>query len=250
MESGQQNRSPGERPKYVWDREKLAWVEAGETTTGEASAPGEGVPESGGTGEEARQDTSVGSADAEAVEAVLEQEAEYRGAWIRLAGVIIDYVVLIIIGFILMRFAGAPSWITLVLGFIYFVSFWLWRGQTPGKMIIRAKIVRTNGSSIGPLNAVARYLFYLVPSFAPILFFVARIPGAVPVIDVSIGSVLSLVGAIIGLILVGVNSEKRGLHDLVAGTCVINTRPPQMGDYRTQRGPDNGGKASRALDEA
>jgi uncharacterized RDD family membrane protein YckC len=167
------------------------------------------------------------------VEAAIEAEGlEYKGALIRLLAFVIDIIALIIIAAILSAIFGTESdvatYLTLAAGFIYFVGFWSWRGQTPGKMVIRAKIVKSDGSPIGFGNAILRYLFYLIPSFAPILFFAGLAVSLLP-----------LPIAIIGFIIIVMSSRKQGLHDMVAGTYVIDSRAIVLEPYTDELAQPN-----------
>ncbi|HEY32558.1 MAG TPA: RDD family protein [Dehalococcoidia bacterium] len=75
----------------------------------------------------------------------------------------------------------------------YFICFWRWRGQTPGKMIMRLKIVHFNGAGMGWGGAVMRFLGYII----------------------SILLVLS------GFFWIPVDIRRQGFHDKIADTFVI-----------------------------
>ena len=75
----------------------------------------------------------------------------------------------------------------------YLVCFWAWRGQTPGKMLLRLKIVRIDGSDIDWGVAVIRFLSYI----------------------------MSVVLLFIGYLWVAFDAYKQGLHDKMADTYVI-----------------------------
>ncbi len=54
-------------------------------------------------------------------------------------------------------------WLVFALGFVgYFVGFWGWRGQTPGKIITRLKITTLDGARIGWDRAAIRFIGYLL----------------------------------------------------------------------------------------
>ena len=210
MADQKREESSGPGPRYVWDPNKLAWVE---TTEERVTAK---VPVEQPRGKDIEE---VVPEDVTAEAMVEAPVLQYRGAWIRLAAMIIDFIILTIIITIIDAVTNVPGWSGAILGLVYFVGFWSWRGQTPGKMLLGAKIVKADGSPISFVNAIIRWLFYLIPSFAPIL-------GLAPVIK-AIADNLSLfvvLCAIIGMAVIGFNSRKRGIHDLVAGTCVISTR--------------------------
>jgi uncharacterized RDD family membrane protein YckC len=211
---------PGQNVRYVWDDQKLSWVAVTETPTEEAQIEpatevnSEPVPVEAISGESALVEGVAVEAEAEAV------ALEYKGALIRLAAALIDFVLLTIVGWILRIIIGRvggvqhmPEYVVLSYGLIYFGGFWWWRGKTPGKMVIGAKVVRTDGSPVGMERAFLRFLFYLVPIYGPIVFFTSLVSAwftfALP---------------IVGLLSIFFSRQRRGIHDLIAGTCVVNTR--------------------------
>ena len=137
----------------------------------------------------------------------------YAGFWIRLGAFMIDLAIMSIISIpIIVAIMGSSEWLAaggylivgpymmlgvfVLIGLVYFPSFWTWRGQTPGKMTLGIKIIRTNGNPISFGRAALRYLGYLV-------------------------CYLSLY---IGFVVIAFQKQKRGVHDLIADTCVITTR--------------------------
>jgi uncharacterized RDD family membrane protein YckC len=86
----------------------------------------------------------------------------------------------------------------------YFIGYWIWRGQTPGQMLTRVKIVRKDDQKIKLINVILRYLIgYSI---------------------VYIALSLLIVPAIVLFIAAALNNKKRGLHDLIAGTCVVKIK--------------------------
>jgi len=86
----------------------------------------------------------------------------------------------------------------------YFIGYWIWRGQTPGQMLTRVKIVRKDGQKIALINVILRYLIgYSIVYIALSLLIV-------PAIGLFIAAAL--------------NNKKRGLHDLIAGTYVVKIK--------------------------
>lgn len=216
MENKEQEGSAEPRTRYVWDHNKLAWVETVEEPTVEE------VPV-----EKPMEQTSAEIAEeANLVEAVEEAEwLEYRGPFSRGVAIIIDVILLFIVHSILAVAFGTetavegteetikmlPQWMLFVMGFIYFVGFWTWRGQTPGKLLLGAKVVKLDGSPVGLGRSVLRYIVFMV--YGTIIGFFA---------DITYVAVLLILIAFMVIVL---NRRKRGIHDLVAGTCVINSRP-------------------------
>ena len=83
---------------------------------------------------------------------------------------------------------------------VYFAIFWVWRGQTPGKMVMEIKVVRPDGSNVTPLIALLRYLGYIVSA-----------------------ALLS-----IGFIWIAFDKQKQGFHDKIAGTFVVIVPQPKI----------------------
>ena len=88
-----------------------------------------------------------------------------------------------------------------VLSAIYHIGFWCWRSATPGKLALNIYVAYPDGTRIRPDTAILRFIVYMV-SF--------MILG---------------IGALISLVLVNVDRDRRSLHDRVAGTIVIAGRP-------------------------
>ena len=121
---------------------------------------------------------------------------EYAGFWVRLGAGIIDLLILgLIVGIIAYVFASPIIWVTvgLLVSVAHFVGFWLWRGQTPGKMAVGIKVIRTDSSPLTWQCALLRYSGYIVS--AMILF--------------------------IGFIWIAFDSRKQGIHDRIANTYVV-----------------------------
>ena len=85
------------------------------------------------------------------------------------------------------------DWFDLALNLVYYtgsIGFW---ATTLGKRPFRLYVVRTDGSKVGLGRAMARYFAYI----------------------------LSAITLGIGFIMIGLRSDKRGLHDLICDTVVI-----------------------------
>ena len=122
---------------------------------------------------------------------------EYAGFWVRFAAYIIDAVILFVVGALIWGFTDLSYAADCLVGWIiavtYTVGFWTWRGQTPGKMALSVKIVRTDGRPVGPGKAILRYLGYYV----------------------------SAIILLIGFFMIAFDSRKQGLHDKIAETYVV-----------------------------
>lgn len=148
---------------------------------------------------------------------------DYAGFWIRLLALIIDGAILGVVIWVFnglwpLAFgrgwmgglagatisygeAGAVFWIlTFLIPFLvivaYFICFWGWRGQTPGKMAMKIRIVRFTGESTGWGDAVMRFL----------------------------GFIISVLFVFIGHLWIAFDSRRQGWHDKIAETYVIRAR--------------------------
>ena len=135
----------------------------------------------------------------------------YVGFWARVTASLVDTVLLCIILYpVLTLIYGREYWTSaslirgpadLVLQWVLpplaIIAFWIARQATPGKMVIRAKIVDAEtGAPLTRGQAIGRYLGYYV----------------------------SLFGLGLGFFWVGWDKRKQGWHDKLAGTVVIRPR--------------------------
>ena len=85
----------------------------------------------------------------------------------------------------------------------YFVTFWSTTGQTPGDRLMRIQVRRAAGSGpLSPRRALLR-LAFLTLAAVPLLL------GFLPILF---------------------DDRRRGLHDLLAGTVVVEAPEPARGD--------------------
>ena len=132
----------------------------------------------------------------------------YAGFWVRFLAFLIDGILLAII-----TAPFAPAWgsnftanstnfqgsvdvnpIGTLVGLIYLVAMWAWRGQTIGMMPFNMKVVGVaDGKNIDIFRGVLRYVGFII--------------AAIPLL--------------IGLIWAAFDSRKQGWHDKIAGTVVI-----------------------------
>lgn len=134
-------------------------------------------------------------------------EHQYAGFWRRLLAQIIDAIILGVLGYLLFGSAvtnvtGADglysvnvsftNWQTLI-PVLYTILFWIWKGATPGKMVLGMKIINVDGSDLTWGRAIGRYFAYFV----------------------------SAIVIFIGFIWIGFDSKKQGWHDKLAGTYVV-----------------------------
>ena len=135
---------------------------------------------------------------------------EYVGFWKRVVATLIDVVILLVITLpLLLAIYGreylereldagfAGFWdvmLQVVLPAIAVIALWKFRGATPGKMAISAKIVDAySGAAPATGKLVVRYFAYLV----------------------------SMLPLGLGFIWIGIDRRKQGFHDKIAGTLVV-----------------------------
>lgn len=154
---------------------------------------------------------------------------QYGGFWLRFVAIVIDGLILWIPSLILRKLVAAatgfapyqptpfmtPSEVFSSMGAYFFSvgmlaqtvagtvlacsyeAFFIVRfGATPGKMALGLKVVRPDGSGIQVGRAIGRYF----------------------------AKVLNYFTLFIGFIMAGVDTQKRGLHDMICDTRVIKTR--------------------------
>jgi uncharacterized RDD family membrane protein YckC len=85
----------------------------------------------------------------------------------------------------------------------YFVTFWTTTGQTPGDRVMRVRVLRENGGTLGPWRATLR----LAAAVLGLVFFLGYLP-------------------------ILFNHRRRALHDWVGGTVVVNELTATRGTHR------------------
>lgn len=139
----------------------------------------------------------------------LDCQQEYAGFWIRSAAAIIDTVILLmlILPMIYLIYSSYylgsersidGGWETLfswLFPFVLTVLFWTYRSATPGKMILKLKIVDAKtGEPLSITQSIIRYLGYYLSSIM-----------------------------CLGFIWIIFSRKKQGWHDMLAGNVVVRT---------------------------
>jgi uncharacterized RDD family membrane protein YckC len=138
----------------------------------------------------------------------MQEEWEYVGFWARTVAAIIDLILQVIICAPL-TMAVYGTWtspdgryfqgpfdvvINAVLPAVAVIAFWLWKGATPGKLAMSARVVDADtGHPMTTGQAVLRYVSYIV--------------SALPLF--------------VGFFWAGLDRRKQAWHDKIAGTVVI-----------------------------
>ena len=120
---------------------------------------------------------------------------EFAGFRRRLVAFIADAAIIVAIAMALSSLFPFAENITVrtIVGIAYHVGFLAWRGQTPGKILLNIKVIRTDGGLVSLGYALLRFLGY----------------------------VLSFVVIGIGFLQIIYDPRKQGWHDKIADTYVI-----------------------------
>ena len=133
----------------------------------------------------------------------------YAGFWVRFLAFVIDAIVIGLLSAALIPITGAQITTTTngvvtvnvvgnaystLIGLVYFIGFWAWRGQTVGMMPFNMQVVSVaDGKKIDIVRALLRYVGFII--------------AAIPLL--------------IGLIWAAFDARKQGWHDKIASTVVI-----------------------------
>jgi uncharacterized RDD family membrane protein YckC len=132
----------------------------------------------------------------------------YAGFWVRFLAILIDGILLGILTSVLAPFSGpqftmvgnqiavhaGSNAIGTLIGLVYFVALWSWRGQTIGMMPFNMQVVGVaDGKRIDVFRGLLRY----------------------------VGVIISIIPLFLGLIWAAFDPRKQGWHDKIASTVVI-----------------------------
>ncbi|MBT4521182.1 MAG: RDD family protein [Halieaceae bacterium] len=135
---------------------------------------------------------------------------DYAGFWVRVGAALIDTVLLlVIVSPVMSLIYGQEYWVgearahglwDIVLNYFFpaiaVILFWIYKSATPGKMVLKLKIVdATTGDKPSTGQLIGRYLGYYV----------------------------SMLPFFLGIIWVGIDKRKQGWHDKLAGTIVVKS---------------------------
>jgi uncharacterized RDD family membrane protein YckC len=124
------------------------------------------------------------------------REVRYGGFWIRVAASLVDWLILVIAGYVIDQSLGAglAAFVNLLLGWLYYTYLESSSAQgTMGKVLFGLAVTNERGERIGFGRANGRYW----------------------------AKILSTLTLGIGFLMVGWTQRKQGLHDFVAGTLVV-----------------------------
>lgn len=132
-------------------------------------------------------------------------ELKKAGFWMRVSALIIDEIILVILTYILLQIIKPlisvelfhSLWFIIFfyefLDYNYYTLFWFFGGQTPGKKILKTKLIKVDGSNFTYKDAFIRYWSWMIG--------------------------VALLG--IGYFWIAFHKNKQGWNDIAAGTYVI-----------------------------
>lgn len=95
-----------------------------------------------------------------------------------------------------------------------FLMEWLFRGQTPGKMLLRVKVVSSDGTPPSPAQCLVRWMFLFVDAYSTVLLAFVN----------SWTIVFTAFGPLVGIARIERSPFRQRYGDMAADTFVVNTR--------------------------
>ncbi|MFA6451632.1 MAG: RDD family protein [bacterium] len=159
----------------------------------------------------------------------------YAGFWRRVAALIIDVIVLALFGALLLYLyfeiiAKMGYWgfvIGAVISGTYYTLCWgeLGKGRTVGKLALNIRVVTKDGGILKYNHALLRFLIFNAFFLVQALNIIISISGNQYVVGISL--FLFLIPILIYILAYGLvvfHPQKRGLHDILAGTYVVRSK--------------------------
>lgn len=159
-----------------------------------------------------------------------EFDFKYFGFWKRVLMRLIDFVILIVPYLILYRLSVTFS--TQFHSLIPYIGLWIvscgyyilmvYRfGGTPGKLIMKARIVDHQGHKLTISRSIRRSVFYILYGIVMVLIFNDEILNGV--IDSPLQALADFIAIVYLLsdLFVVFNKKKKALHDFIAGSLVV-----------------------------
>lgn len=176
---------------------------------------------------------------------------KYAGFWKRLASIFVDAMIfmpLILLQIYFDSLSRTSSIVIAVANIILIATYDIWfvakYGQTPGKMTVGIKIVKVNGQKASWKEAILRHsvnIFFAIINGTFLCYAISKIPES-EYISLSWKirnlriyeyypawiNTMSNIWVLSELVVLLFNKKKRALHDFIAGTVVIQTRPDNL----------------------
>lgn len=165
-------------------------------------------------------------------------ESDYTGFWKRVLINLVDFLILALPVYFINGWAvsaaeryqsGIPLWIQWVLISLFNIVMVAKYGGTPGRLILRTRIVNEQGKYPSLKQAVIRYSFLLVNTLLAVIVAagngtLSKLPEAyanwAPLASDLMGFLALII--IIDCLFIVFSMRNRALHDMMAGTYVVN----------------------------
>ncbi len=141
----------------------------------------------------------------------------------RYVAFILDWIIkgvyiFVVFSVVLSRDVFSNYWIDFfILTPVYFYTFvteWLFNGQTPGKMVMRIKVVGVDGNPPSVNQCAVRWMFLFVDAYSTVLMtFIS-----------SWAAVFTGFGPLVGIVCIERSKYKQRFGDLAANTYIVNTK--------------------------
>ncbi|MFT5873845.1 MAG: putative RDD family membrane protein YckC [Clostridium sp.] len=135
-------------------------------------------------------------------------ELQKAGFWMRVSALTIDEIILVTLTYVLLQIIRPlisadvlhSLWFIIIfyefLDYNYYTLFWVFGGQTPGKVIMKTKLIKVDGTDFTYKDAFIRYWIWMIG--------------------------VALLG--IGYFWIAFHKNKQGWNDIVAKTYVVRLR--------------------------
>lgn len=124
---------------------------------------------------------------------------------------------------------GLQAFVFIVLG-LYFIVFWTRGGQTVAMRAWHIRLVTHDGTPVGRVRALARYLaswIWFVPALVA-----ARMAGLHSALEILL---LVVVGIVAYALLARAHPQRQFWHDALCGTRLVDSRAPATGRAQSGR---------------
>ncbi len=149
---------------------------------------------------------------------------EYAGFWVRVLAKLIDFIVFLPPYFILLIFYhdienSFVIYLSItILILLYNIIFVYLIGRTPGKIVMKLKVIKTDGEKVGIVNSISREIFAII---SILLWIIQRIDMFGEFIN-AINPVFVLVASFEVLVCL-FNYRYKTVHDYIGDTVVIKS---------------------------
>lgn len=154
--------------------------------------------------------------------------AVYGGFWKRFGALVVDGILLLVAAMIigLVMPQNIAQWAMFAISAGYYIFMHGRYGATCGKMALNMRVCKRDGSDIDFAIAAMRYSPFIVFGIGTLLLQPAA--GGTPGTATGMWGLLQLLFLVASVIVLVANAQKRTIHDMLAGTVVVNKKPDDL----------------------